>query len=79
MPAPEHPEYRRLLNLFEDIFVLLRKRFSLIMADSDEYKTIRKSSDGLYREKGSRFVSVAIHAKSLLAWVEKTLLQTSGS
>jgi len=30
------------------------------MADTDEYKTVRKSSDGLYREKGSRFVSVAI-------------------
>jgi uncharacterized YigZ family protein len=30
------------------------------MADTDEYKTIRKSSEGLYREKGSRFVSVAL-------------------
>lgn len=30
------------------------------MADTDEYKTIRKSSYGLYREKGSRFVSVAL-------------------
>lgn len=30
------------------------------MADTDEYKTIRKASDGLYREKGSRFVSVAL-------------------
>jgi len=30
------------------------------MADTDDYKTIRKASDGLYRDKGSRFVSVAL-------------------
>ena len=36
------------------------KKISLFMADTDVYKTIRKPSDGLYREKGSRFISVAI-------------------
>jgi len=36
------------------------KKNSLFMADTDVYKTIRKPSDGLYREKGSRFISVAI-------------------
>lgn len=30
------------------------------MADNDEYKTIRKAAEGLYREKGSRFVSIAL-------------------
>jgi uncharacterized YigZ family protein len=28
--------------------------------DSDTYKTIRSSAEGIYKEKGSRFVSVAI-------------------
>lgn len=31
---------------------------------SDTYKTIKKSSDGIYKEKGSRFVSVAIPVSS---------------
>ncbi len=29
------------------------------MTDKDSYKTIQKSSEGLYREKGSRFISFA--------------------
>jgi uncharacterized YigZ family protein len=31
---------------------------------SDTYKTIKKSSEGIYKEKGSRFVSVAIPVTS---------------
>jgi len=34
------------------------------MADSDKYKTIRGASAGFYREKGSRFVSVALPVKN---------------
>lgn len=34
------------------------------MADSDKYKTVRGASAGLYREKGSRFVSVASPVKN---------------
>ena len=34
------------------------------MTDSGKYKTIRESSAGLYREKGSRFVSVAWPVKN---------------
>ncbi len=30
------------------------------MADTDEYRTIRKASEGIYREKGSRFISLVL-------------------
>ena len=28
--------------------------------DSDTYKTIKSTAEGIYKEKGSRFVSIAI-------------------
>jgi uncharacterized YigZ family protein len=47
------------------------------LAESDTYKTIKSASSGLYKEKGSRFVSAAFHiaaeaeVKSVLEEIRK--------
>ena len=36
----------------------------LIKMEQDSYKTILKSSEGLYKEKGSKFIALSFHAES---------------